>query len=304
MIEFFGAGKVYKSHFGNPVRALDDFSLRAERGEVLGIAGPNGAGKSTLISLALGYLAPTEGEVTIDGRPPREFIEHHGIGYMSELVAIPPKWSVEAALTRYSLLAGIPEPEMAHCRQRQIERLGLSEHRGKTVKQLSKGNLQRLGLAQALLRDESVVILDEPTHGLDPVWTQRFRDLIQELRAPDRTILVASHNLDELERLADRVAIIDRGRLQRVVDTRQTSSSRVASSYHITLSRGAEHVAEVFGRARELGNGAFEVDAPDIESLNRALAALLQRGAMLTAVTPAYSSLETHFREAVGEVVP
>ncbi len=300
MIEFRGAGKVYTSRLGNSVRALEDFSLRAERGEVLGIAGPNGAGKSTLIAIALGYLTPSEGTVTLDGQAPREFIERNGIAYMSELVSIPPKWSVETAITRYALLAGVPESSMTQRRQESIERLGLGEHRSKTVKQLSKGNLQRLGLAQALLRDEAIVVLDEPTHGLDPVWTQRFRDLIQELRAPDRTILVASHNLDELERIADRVAIIDRGRLQRIVATGETAS-RVADSYHISVSRGAEYIAEVFAGARDLGNGTFEVGASDVESLNRAIAALLERGVLLTAVTPTYSSLETHFREAVGE---
>ncbi|MDQ3517794.1 MAG: ABC transporter ATP-binding protein [Gemmatimonadota bacterium] len=301
MIEFRGAGKVYKSRLGKSVRALEDFSLRAERGEVLGIAGPNGAGKSTLIAIALGYLTPSEGKVTLDGRSPREFIESNGIAYMSELVSIPPKWSVESAITRYALLAGIPSSRMSARRDESIERLGLAEHRSKTIKQLSKGNLQRLGLAQALLRDDAIVILDEPTHGLDPVWTQRFRDLIHELRTPDRTILVASHNLDELERVADRVAIIDRGRLQRIVATGETSS-RVASSYHISVLRGAEYIAEVFTDARDLGNGAFEVGASDVESLNRAIGALLERGVLLTAVTPTYSSLETQFREAVGEV--
>ncbi|MGI9076604.1 MAG: ABC transporter ATP-binding protein [Gemmatimonadaceae bacterium] len=300
MIEFCGAGKVYTSRLGNSVRALEEFSLRAERGEVLGIAGPNGAGKSTLIGIALGYLAPSEGTVTIAGLPPREFIERNGLAYMSELVSIPPKWRVEAAITRYALLAGVPESSISQRTQESIDRLGLGEHRFKTVRQLSKGNLQRLGLAQALLREDAIVILDEPTHGLDPVWTQRFRELIQELRAPDRTILVASHNLDELERIADRVAIIDRGRLQRIVATGEPSS-RVARSYHISVCRGSEYVAEVFADARDLGNGAFEVGASDVESLNRAIGALLERGALLTAVTPAYSSLETEFREAVGE---
>ncbi|MBC7791727.1 MAG: ABC transporter ATP-binding protein [Anaerolineae bacterium] len=300
MIEFRGAGKVYTSRLGKSVRALEDFSLRAERGEVLGIAGPNGAGKSTLIGIALGYLRPSEGTVMLDGQAPRAFIERNGIAYMSELVSIPPKWTVEAAITRYALLAGISTANIAARRQESIERLGLGEHRSKTVKQLSKGNLQRLGLAQALLRDDAIVILDEPTHGLDPVWTQRFRELIQELRAPDRTILVASHNLDELERVADRVAIIDRGRLQRIVAT-DGAASRVAHSYRISVSRGVEYVSEVFTDARDLGNGAFEVMTSDVESLNRAIGALLERGVLLTAVTPTYSSLETQFREAIGE---
>ncbi len=105
-------------------------------------------------------------------------------------------------------------------KRRHIAQLGLEDHRTKRVRQLSKGNLQRLGLAQAMLTDARVVVLDEPTHGLDPVWTQRFRDIVVALRRPDRTILIASHNLDELARLADRVGIIDHGQLQRIVDVR------------------------------------------------------------------------------------
>src|SRR4029078_8492333 len=122
-----------------------------------------------------------------------------------------------------------------------IELLGLEEHRNKKVKALSKGNLQRLGFAQALLRDERILVLDEPTHGLDPVWTQRFRDIVSDLRRPDRTILIASHNLDELQRLADRVAIIDRGRLQRLVSTGyEQTAPATAARYRLTLVSGQD----------------------------------------------------------------
>src|SRR5215204_82505 len=108
MIEFTSVGHTYRTLFGRRVRAVDGFSLRIEPGEVLGIAGPNGAGKSTLIALLLGYLTPTEGSVTIRGQRPREYIERHGIGYLSELVAVPPKWTLADALARYATLAGVP----------------------------------------------------------------------------------------------------------------------------------------------------------------------------------------------------
>ena len=122
-----------------------------------------------------------------------------------------------------------------------IEQLGLDEHRDKKVKALSKGNLQRLGLAQSLLRDEKVMILDEPTHGLDPVWTQRFRGHRRRIcRRPGRTIIIASHNLDELQRVADRVAIIDKGRLQRLVQTGYDQTAETAGTYRIAVVRGAE----------------------------------------------------------------
>ncbi|MGQ0713881.1 MAG: ABC transporter ATP-binding protein [Gemmatimonadaceae bacterium] len=299
MIAFESVSKTYTSLFRPPVRAVEGFTLRIERGEIMGLAGPNGAGKSTLISLLLGYVPPTEGTVAIDGRPPRPYIERHGIGYLSEFVTLNPQWTAEGALERLALLAGIPEPLARQRVNAVIDDLGIGEHRQKKLKALSKGNLQRLGLAQALLRDEEVLILDEPTHGLDPVWTQRFRDLVQRLRSPDRTMLVASHNLDELERLCDRVAIIDRGRLQRVVDTRRTASRDVADSYQLNVTTGAEHVLAVFPAARQVGEGQFEVEGSDAAMLNERLAILIERGALITALIPAHSGLEAHFRQAV-----
>jgi ABC-2 type transport system ATP-binding protein len=191
LIEFHGVGHTYRSLVGRTVRAVDDFSLAISESEVFGLAGPNGAGKSTLIALLLGYLEPTDGTVRIDGLRPREFVERSGIGYLSELIAIPARWKLEEALQRYAILAGVPRDQLPASIARVTELLGLEEHRGKRIKQLSKGNLQRLGLAQALLRDERVIILDEPTHGLDPVWTQRFRDVVDALRRPGRVIFSA-----------------------------------------------------------------------------------------------------------------
>ena len=267
---------------------------------MFGLAGPNGAGKSTLISLLLGFLEPTNGTIRVGGLRPRAYVERNGIGYLSELIAIPPRWRLEEALERFALLAGVPRDQVRARMEEAIDLLGLDEQRGKRVKQLSKGNLQRLGLAQALLREEQVLILDEPTHGLDPVWTQRFRDIVVALRRPGRAIFIASHNLDELQRLADRVAIIDHGRLQRIVEPRSLQGAAVAP-YIISVVGPADAVAAAFPGAVPRTDGEFELPPVDLETLNRGLAALLQRGALVSSVRPLHSLLEQHFREAVGE---
>ncbi|MDB4883907.1 MAG: transporter related protein [Gemmatimonadetes bacterium] len=302
VIAFDQVGKRYRSLTGRQVRALEEFTLELHAGEVFGLAGPNGAGKSTLIALLMGFLAPSEGTVRIEGLEPRRFIETHGIGYLSELVNIPPAWRLRDALRRYALLAGVPARTRDTRVDEVIELLGLDEHRGKRVRQLSKGNLQRLGLAQSLLCDERVIVLDEPTHGLDPVWTGRFRDVVNALRRDDRLILIASHNLDELARLADRVGIMDRGRLQRVVDVRAGAEHDAgdAATYRITLARGAEQVAIACPTARDLGNGEYELADVTLESLNATLAALVRGGALVSAVQPLHSALEQQFRDAVG----
>ena len=268
---------------------------------MFGLAGPNGAGKSTLISLLLGFLGPTTGDVRIHGLAPRRFVEHHGIGYLSELVNIPPAWRVHQALHRYALLAGVRADELHARVTRSITSLGLEEHRTKRVRQLSKGNLQRLGLAQALLHDEQVVVLDEPTHGLDPVWTQRFRGIVQALRRPDRIILIASHNLDELARLADRVAILDHGRLQRLVATRGADAEALGRApYRLVVARGGELVGEVFPGAQRIGRDEYELTDSSVEEVNAGAARLIARGALIRAMHPSHSALEAQFREVVG----
>jgi ABC-2 type transport system ATP-binding protein len=301
VIEFRNVGKTYRSLLGNSVKAVEEFSLQVAEGEILGIAGPNGAGKTTLIAMMLGYLRPTTGSIEINGLPARTYVERNGVGYLSELIAIPPKWRADTALVRYATLAGIPESLIPVHVDAVIEKLGLGEHRDKKVKALSKGNLQRVGLAQALLRDEQLLVLDEPTHGLDPVWTQRFRDIVEELRRPDRTILIASHNLDELQRLADRVAIIDHGRLQRVVSTSYDETQQTTTRFRLTLASGHERIRESFPHAEAAGKGEYDVTVRSIQELNTALADLMSRGALVASVVPERSVLEQQFREAVGE---
>jgi ABC-type multidrug transport system ATPase subunit len=307
VIEFRNVGKTYKSLLGNSVKAVEEFSLMVVEGEILGIAGPNGAGKTTLIAMMLGYLRPTTGTVEINGLPARQYVERNGIGYLSELIAINPKWRAETALVRFATLAGIPSSDISNRVNYVIDLLGLAEHRHKKVKALSKGNLQRVGLAQALLRDEQILVLDEPTYGLDPVWTQRFRDIVGELRRPDRTILIASHNLDELQRLADRVVIIDHGRLQRIVSTGyestgdEATAEPVATRYRIALASGHELIREVFPQAEDTGRGEYDVTVHSLPELNAALAELIGKGALVASVIPERSVLEQQFREAVGE---
>jgi ABC-2 type transport system ATP-binding protein len=282
-----------------PVRALDDLTLSVGRGEVVGVAGPNGAGKSTLIALLLGYLHPTSGAVRLDGLPARSYIERHGVGYLSELIGINPRWRTDQALARYALLAGLSDADAARRVEELIELLGLEEHRTKPVKALSKGNLQRLGVAQALLGDPDLIVLDEPTHGFDPIWTLRFRRVIADLRRPARTILIASHDLAELSALTDRVAILDHGRVVRTVDT--AAQAPVLRDYRLVMAAGAELVPGVFPDAVPLGETTFEMRQIALDALNSGLAELLRRGGQMVSVGPSESLLEYHFRSAVED---
>jgi ABC-type multidrug transport system ATPase subunit len=300
VIRFEDVGRTYAPLGGARVRAVDGMSFTVAPGEVFGIAGPNGAGKSTMISMLLGFLAPSEGMITVGGQRPRDFVEAEGIGYLSELVAIKPSWRAREAMARFAILAGLPAAQVNERIAALFSMFALEEHEAKRVKELSKGTLQRLALAQALLADDvRVMVFDEPTHGLDPLWTQQFRELVPTLRRADRAIVIASHNLDELERLADRVAIVDRGKLVRIVDTRQEVSETAVTRYRIAYRGDERVVREVFPAATTPGPNEVEVNVTGLEDLNRALGALIARGVLISSATPAYSALEEHFRQAV-----
>lgn len=297
MIALRNVGKTYRPLFGNKVRAVSDVTLDVTRGEVVGIAGPNGAGKSTLIAMLLGMLEADQGDATIDGLKPRAYVERHGVAYLPELMTWPLQWKTVEALRRMAALAGVPPMEREAAVERVIAAVGIDEHRAKKLKALSKGNLQRVGLAQALLTDRAMVIFDEPTHGLDPVWTARFRDIVASLRRPDRAILIASHNLDELERLCDRVAIIDHGQIQRVVTVREAAGGTERRRWRIRVAQAPDALLAQLPEATQ--NGADIECTADVAGLNAALAAAIAAGTLVVAVTPAESSLEEAFRTVV-----
>ena len=299
MIALRAVSKTYRSLFGKQVPAVQDVTLDIAAGEVLGIAGPNGAGKSTILALLLGFMRPTSGYLTIDGVDPRAFVEREGISYLPELMALPMHWTAESALTRLAVLAGVPSNLVAVEVERVIGLLQIDEHRKKRLKALSKGNFQRVGIAQALLSNARVVVFDEPTHGLDPVWTLRFRDIVAGLKRPDRTIIIASHSLDELERLADRVAIIDHGRIQRIVNVNSAPATGVMA-FRVRLAAGADALAAQFQGATVLPSGEVEIPPVDLPALNAGMAAAIAGGALIATLTPRESALEQAFHSAVG----
>jgi ABC-2 type transport system ATP-binding protein len=295
---------------GNRVRALDDVSLHVAPGTALGIVGPNGAGKSTLIRLLLGYLRPTAGRVRIDGLAPRQYVQRHGMAYVSELVAIPPTWTAGGALRTFASMGGVPDGD-ERVRQ-EMERFGIEELAGRRISSLSKGNLQRVALAQAFLGSRRVMILDEPTSGLDPEWVMRLRDHVAAWRAADplRVLLMASHNLDEVERVADRVLVLEQGRVREMLEMREEQAH--AAAYRLEVEPG-ERVPELVCAAFPEAVGeegppfAYRVEVADVADLNRRVAWMLAEGVALRALVPERKTLEDRYRAArapSAEVAP
>ena len=194
------------------VRAVDALDLALEQGEILGFLGTNGAGKTTTIKMLLGLIAPDAGGVAVLGADPRRAETRRRIGFMPETAHYYPFLTARELLRFYGGLCGMDAAGIASRAGELLEKVGLAEAGGRQLKTYSKGMLQRAGIAQALLHDPDLLILDEPFTGLDPLARIQFRDLLLELRAAGKTVFFSSHELSEAELICDRVAILKAGR--------------------------------------------------------------------------------------------
>jgi ABC-2 type transport system ATP-binding protein len=201
-----------EKHYG-PLRALGGVSLDVEPATVFGLLGQNGAGKTTLIKILLGMLAPTSGSAHLLGLPVGSVAARRDVGYLPEDHRLPEYHTGPSLLDVYGGLQGLPRQERRRRAAELLERLGLAGREKLRIRVYSKGMKQRLGLAQALLHRPSVLFLDEPTDGVDPVGRKQIRDLLLAERARGVTIFINSHLLGEVEQLCDRVAILRKGRL-------------------------------------------------------------------------------------------
>ena len=201
-----------EKHYG-PLRALGGVSLDVEPATVFGLLGQNGAGKTTLIKILLGMLAPTSGSAHLLGRPVGSVAARRDVGYLPEDHRLPEYHTGPSLLDVYGGLQGLPRQERRRRAAELLERLGLTGREKLRIRGYSKGMKQRLGLAQALLHRPSVLFLDEPTDGVDPVGRKQIRDLLLAERARGVTIFINSHLLGEVEQLCDRVAILRKGQL-------------------------------------------------------------------------------------------
>jgi ABC-2 type transport system ATP-binding protein len=287
---------------GQRVRALDGVSLHVAPGTALGVVGPNGAGKSTLIRLLLGYIRPTRGTVAIGGVAPRRYAEMRGVGYVSDTVAIPRRWTVRSALQAYAALGRVPDARARVAAE--MERLRISDLADRQIAALSKGNLQRVALAQALLGDRELLVLDEPTDGLDAEAVARFRDTVAEWRAgsPGRVLLIASHDLEEVERIADEVVVLEGGRVRERIGLPAAAAAPAAlPAYRLEIEGGngvkAAVLAQFPGAAEEEGPPfAFRVEARSLAELNAGVGRLMSRGLVVRALVPERVSLRGLFR--------
>jgi ABC-2 type transport system ATP-binding protein len=215
IIETRNLTKVYRDFWGRPkVLALNALDLQVHRGEIFGLLGPNGSGKTTTIKLLLGLLFPTQGDATIFGMPTTDVAKNERIGYLPEESYLYKFLNAEETLHFYGRLFKIPARERAKRVGRLIDMVGLSGAKHRQLREYSKGMQRRIGLAQALINEPELILLDEPTSGLDPLGTAEIKQLIRDLRAQGKTIVLSGHLLADMQDICDRIAILHRGELK------------------------------------------------------------------------------------------
>ena len=211
VIDVDGLYKSFRSRFQREVAAVRGVSLRVEQGSVVALVGPNGAGKTTTIYTLLGLLRPDRGAVRLFGQPAGSVEARRRTGFQSEIFHTYGFKTAQSVLSFYGELSEMPHDEIARAVPRQLERLGLAQSAGRKVGGFSKGMIQRLGLAQALLHAPDLLILDEPTTGLDPEGRKLVADIIVEEKKRGATVFLSSHILSDVERTCDHVVILSQG---------------------------------------------------------------------------------------------
>src|SRR5579864_570874 len=293
-LEFDHVTKEYRSFASKRhLRALDGFSLTVEAGEIFGFLGPNGAGKSTAIHLAMGFMRPTSGT----GRLLGERFGHPGtrrrVGFLAESVALYHR-RAERLVRFYGALNGMRGTHLADRARQVLETVGLQDHANRNAGKFSRGMLQRVGLAQAMVNDPELLILDEPTSALDPLARVMVRELLLAARNAGKTIFLSSHLLSEVELVCDRVAVLHRGRLARL--GRTADLLQVGEQTEITVRAIAtKHFDGAVAR-----DGIVSFCVPT-STQRAALEKVWSLGGEVVSVNPLRRSLEEIFLEVTAD---
>jgi ABC-2 type transport system ATP-binding protein len=301
IIEIDGLTKDYASGFWRKKwkRSLDHLTLRIEDGEVFGFLGPNGAGKTTTLKLLMGLIFPTEGTARVRGRSIDDVAMHSEIGYLPEHPYFYDYLTAREFLDYYARFNGYSAAERNERVERFLRRVGLSASGNVQMRKFSKGMLQRVGIAQAIIHDPKVVFLDEPMSGLDPVGRREVRDIILELKQQGRTIFFSTHILSDAEMLCDRVGVLVGGKLQGVGAPREIVSVEVHSMEILfELPEGRTLTQRLATQATSIG-GRFRIALPEAD-VYAALDQLRMAEARILSMTQIRPTLEDYFIRLVG----
>ncbi|MFE8598090.1 ABC transporter ATP-binding protein [Archangium violaceum] len=296
-IEVIGLRKTYRRAFRSGHEALRGVDLSVPEGSAFGLIGPNGAGKTTFIKSILGIVQPTEGTVRVLGGSPEDPRIRARIGYLPERLHLPGSWLAPVFLGTVAGLKGVKPDKAANLRL--LERVGLGDALGRRIGGYSKGMRQRLGLAAAMLGSPELLILDEPTDGIDPMGRVEVRRILQEEVQRGTTLFLNSHLLAETERLCDRVAILGNGKVLR--EGRLEELARSGARWVVRFAPGVDAGALVTAGFTAAGTeGQYHVEAADVAGLNAALDKARAAGALLMELKRDGQDLESVLASTMG----
>jgi len=263
VIETRNLTKVYRDFWGRQkVRALKALDLEVRKGEILGLLGPNASGKTTTIKLLLGLLFPTSGQALVFGRDATEVTKNERIGYLPEESDFYKFLNAEETLDFYGRLFNITRAVRRQRTFELLELVGLGWAKRRQLKEYSKGMKRRIGLAQALINDPELILLDEPTTGLDPLGVRQMKDTILSLRKEGKTILMCTHRLDDVQDVCDRIAILHQGELKEL--GRVDSLVKVRKETQIRTSKLSPELQQQIKDLIERHNGKLvSIDNPN-----------------------------------------
>ena len=284
-----------------PVNAVSDLNIEVQEGEIFGFLGPNGAGKTTTIKMLLGLTYPTSGQAWILGKPAGDIEVKREISYLPESPYFYDYMSGTELLGFYAALFGIKGDERTEKIERLLKLVGIYNDRFKPLTQFSKGMLQRIGIAQALINDPKLLFFDEPTSGLDPIAHSEIRDLILRLRDEGRTVFLSSHQLSDVEMVCDRVAILNRGKL---LKTGKLDEMLFGGSVEIKATRLDAPVVEkikALAKSVEVDDGVVTISQEEGEGVCKAIDVIRAAGGEILSIIPQKRTLEGLFMEIIRE---
>lgn len=283
-------------------QAVKGISFEVHQGEIFAIVGPNGAGKTSTLKMLTGLIKPTGGSARIFGHPVTHVESRRRMGYLPEGPYFYEHLTVRELLHYYGALHGIARADLVNRTNELIERVGLTHAEKRPIRKFSKGMRQRAGLAQALINDPELVILDEPQSGLDPVGRKEVRDLIFDLKRQGKTVVLSSHILPDVEAVCDRVAVLHQGELKEIGTLHELTSERNASIEIFVRPMSAKALDQLKGlKLKETRGQILVLRFEGHVDLRETIEHLYQLGAEILSVTPQKENLEDVFLRDTGQ---
>lgn len=294
-VEIKNVSKIFKHpmKIWNKIEAVKDLSFSMDSGEIVGFVGHNGAGKTTVIKMIMGFISPTSGEISIFGQKPGERSIKYKIGFLPERPYFYSELTSMELLKYFGKLSGTRSSLLVSKAENVLKKVGLFDDRNRRLSSYSKGMLQRIGLAQAIIHDPELVIMDEPMSGLDPIGRKEVKEIIRSLKKEGKSVIFSSHILSDIENLSDRALIIERGR-KRSFGTIEEIVKSENADYSIEFGCPDSMRDSLFAlfKGAKVVSGRFLLKCDDLDDFNAKLSLMLQKGCTVYNARTHYPSLE------------